>query len=110
MIKINADGSFNAALVQQEIRRLETLARDLRRLLRHGAPLPGDHAKAPIINEWDYALDQRLCLMSSTQGTVSITDPVVLLDPARGVVRTETTWYRLGLETQEYNRAGTELH
>jgi hypothetical protein len=108
MIRIESNGAFDSALVQQEIRRLETLARDLRRLLRHGAPLPGD--KAAILHDWDYALDHRLCLMSSAQGTVSITDPVVLLDRTRGVVRTETTWYRLGQETQEFNRAGKELH
>ena len=110
MIKINANGTFNATLVQKEVVRLETLARDLRRLLRHGTPSLGDHADAPVLHDWDYALDQRLCLMTSTGDTASITDPIVLLDRTRGVIRTETRWYHLGQETQEYSRIGKELH
>ncbi|MPR07805.1 hypothetical protein [Microvirga tunisiensis] len=108
MIRIGPNGAFDTALVQQEIRRLETLARDLRRLLRHGAPLLGD--EAAILHDWDYALDQRLCLMSSTQGMIAITDPLVLLDRTRGVARSETAWYRLGQETIEYSRIGRDLH
>ncbi len=108
MIRIAPDGTFDTTLVQQEIVRLEALARDLRRLLRHGAPLAGNGA--PVLHGWDYALDQRLCLMASMAGTVSITDPVVLLDRARGIVRTESKWYRLGQETIEYSRVGRELH
>jgi hypothetical protein len=98
MIRIKPDGSFDARQVKEEIVRLETLAWSLRRLLRRGASLPGDHAEAAVLQGWEFALDQRLCLMTSSRETVSITDPLVLLDRPRGVVRTETSWYRLGPE------------
>lgn len=110
-IRIDERGNFDRAAVEREAERLESLARDLRALLADGPPRVGDHADAPVIHGWDYALRQDLCLSGTVtghpagiggKGRITVTSGLWVLDRTRGFARTLSRWYRLGDENPEY--------
>lgn len=103
MITVDAHGNFDRALVLREIERLQTLARDLRRLLE-GSP-PDLRDDAPSIDFWQLALRQESCLAGYVSGhplgiggpdRVTVTSGLWILDARRGCARTLSRWYRLG--------------
>ena len=110
-IRIDERGRFDRAAVERKAERLEALARDLRALLTDGPPSMGDHADAPVIHGWDYALRQDLCLSGAVtghpagiggKGRITVTSGLWVLDRTRGFTRTLSRWYRLGDENPEY--------
>ncbi|WP_457090587.1 DUF6634 family protein [Microvirga sp. P5_D2] len=118
-IRIDEHGRFDRAAVEREAERLESLARDLRALLIDGPPRMGDHADAPVIHGWDYALRQDLCLSGTVsghpagiggRGRVTVTSGLWVLDRTRGFARTLSRWYRLGDETFEYQNIFRNTH
>jgi hypothetical protein len=119
MIRIDEHGDFDRGAVEAEAERLEALARDLRKLLSEGAPRLGDHADAPLIDGWDYALRQDLCLTGTVSGhpariggpdKMTVTSGLWILDRTRGFARTLSRWYRLGDETSEYRAVFRSTH
>ena len=105
MIRIDAQGHFDRAHVLHEIERLQTLARDLRRLL-DGTP-PDLRADAPTISDWQLAARQEPCLAGHVSGhplgfggagKLTVTSGLWMLDERRGCARTLSRWYRLGHE------------
>ncbi|WP_457091123.1 DUF6634 family protein [Microvirga sp. P5_D2] len=110
MIRIDEHGNFDRGAVEAEAERLEALAHDLHRLISEGAPKRGDHADAPVIDGWDYALRQDLCLIGTVSGhpagiggpgQTTVTSGLWILDRTRGFARALSRWYRLGDETPE---------
>jgi len=105
MITVDAHGRFDRDLVLREIEQLQTLARDLRRLL-DGTPATLC-ADAPMIDCWQPALRHEPCLAGYVTGhqlgigcsdRVTVTSGLWNLDTRRGCARTLSRWYRLGHE------------
>jgi len=103
MITVDEHGNLDRALVLREIERLQTLARDLCRLLDGTPPDLADNA--PSIDHWQLALRQEPCLAGYVSGhplgigganRVTITSGLWILDARRGCARPLSRWYRLG--------------
>jgi hypothetical protein len=120
MIVIAKDGSFDRRRVEREIERLEGLARDLRRLLDEGPSTAADCPDAPTIHGWRAHPIQTICLIGAVSGhpdpnvgkpgRITATSDLWILDPARGVARTLSRFYRLGAPHREEEPPRGAIH
>ncbi|WP_114945899.1 DUF6634 family protein [Microvirga calopogonii] len=120
MIMIGPDGAFDRRRVEREIERLESLARDLRRLLDEGPSTAADYPDAPVIHGWRAHPIQVMCLIGAVSGhpdplvgkpgRITATSDLWVFDPARGLARTLSRVYRLGAPHRDESAAGTSIH
>jgi hypothetical protein len=68
-------------------------------------PSPDEIVKSPLLRNWSFTIrwDGSLALAGVVQDSPDfadneaiVTSPLVHLDPARGIARTRSRWYRLG--------------
>jgi hypothetical protein len=116
MIVIGNDGTFDRKRMEREIERLEGLAHDLRQLLDEGPSTAADHPDAPTIHGWRVHPIQTMCLIGAVtdhpdplvgkRGWTTATSDLWILDPARGVARTLSRYYRLGASHRDEDAPG----
>ena len=89
--------------MEQELRRLLGLCRDLDRL-RHGlAPTVDEMSAAPLLDCWSVSVRPATCLVGAVSGHPNLRGPLVrtsdlwAINPARGWARTLSRFYRLGI-------------
>jgi hypothetical protein len=101
-LRIGTAAGSDARAVAEELRRLETLWRDLQRLASSGSPAPSDLQGAPLLTSWKLSSRPVRCLVGHVQGhplldgTLITTSPLWAVDLDAGWVRTESRFYTLG--------------
>ena len=101
-LRIGAAAGSDAQAVAEELRRLETLWRDLQRLASSGGPTREDLHGAPLLANWRLSSRPVGCLVGHVDGHPLLDGPIVKTSPLwaadldAGWVRTESRFYTLG--------------
>ncbi len=110
MIVVGRDGIIGD--IHGEIRRLDLLLADLRRVAAGHLPTAGDLSDTVIIDHWVHASRPEPCLAGqihghpNCRGPISVTSGLWLWSPEFGWGRTLSRYYRLG---RAFEQNGADL-